>query len=271
MEFVIPVLIVILVVAIVLAFMSVRVAREYERGVVFRFGRLIDLRGPGLFLIIPFGIDRLFKIDLRTITLEVQPQEVITKDNVTIKVRAVVWFQVIDPRVAVTKVANYYQATTQVAETTLRGTIGQHELDELLAHRDRINASLKEVIDRQTEPWGIQVTIVEVKERDTRGVWAPPVSAFLSASVNLFLVHPVELAVEDLRYPERSARRAAGPVARRARAIRGPVPGAAIRTARSSSRRSHEHHGGAACRGGWAARTAYRHGPRDGVHPRLLP
>ena len=164
MEFVIPVLIVILVVAIVLAFMSVRVAREYERGVVFRFGRLIDLRGPGLFLIIPFGIDRLFKIDLRTITLEVQPQEVITKDNVTIKVRAVVWFQVIDPRVAVTKVANYYQATTQVAETTLRGTIGQHELDELLAHRDRINASLKEVIDRQTEPWGIQVTIVEVKD-----------------------------------------------------------------------------------------------------------
>jgi len=164
LEFVIPALIVVVFIVIVLAAMSVRIAREYERGVVFRFGRLINLKGPGLFLIIPFGIDRLFKIDLRTITLEVQPQEVITKDNVTIKVRAVVWFQVIDPRVAVTKVANYYQATTQVAETTLRGTIGQHELDELLAHRDRINASLKEIIDRQTEPWGIQVTIVEVKD-----------------------------------------------------------------------------------------------------------
>jgi regulator of protease activity HflC (stomatin/prohibitin superfamily) len=164
MEFVIPVLIIVIVVVVVLAAMSVRIAREYERGVVFRFGRLIDLKGPGLFLIIPFGIDRLFKIDLRVITLEVQPQEVITKDNVTIKVKAVVWFQVVDPRVAVTKVANYYQATTQVAETTLRGTIGQHELDELLAHRDRINASLKEVIDRQTEPWGIQVSIVEVKD-----------------------------------------------------------------------------------------------------------
>ena len=131
---------------------------------MFRFGRLIDLKGPGLFLIIPFGIDRLVKIDLRTITLEVPPQEVITKDNVTIKVKAVVWFQVVDPRVAVTKVANYYQATTQVAETTLRDTIGRHELDELLAHRDRINASLKEVIDRQTEPWGIQVSIVAVKD-----------------------------------------------------------------------------------------------------------
>jgi regulator of protease activity HflC (stomatin/prohibitin superfamily) len=164
MELVLPVLLVLIVVVIVLAAMSVRIAREYERGVVFRLGRLTDLRGPGLFLIIPFGVDRLFKIDLRTITLEVQPQEVITKDNVTIKVRAVVWFQVVDPRVAVTKVANYYQATTQVAETTLRGTIGQHELDELLAHRDRINASLKEVIDRQTEPWGIQVSIVEVKD-----------------------------------------------------------------------------------------------------------
>jgi len=164
MELVLPIALVLVVVLIALAFMSVRIAREYERGVVFRFGRLIDLRGPGLFLIIPFGIDRLFKIDLRTITLEVQPQEVITKDNVTIKVKAVVWFRVVDPRVAVTKIANYYQATTQVAETTLRDTIGRHELDELLAHRDRINASLKEVIDHQTEPWGIEVSIVAVKD-----------------------------------------------------------------------------------------------------------
>ena len=132
MEIVIPIVVIVFLVVIVVAAMSIRIAREYERGVVFRLGRLIDLRGPGLFLIIPFGIDRLFKIDLRVITLEVQPQEVITKDNVTIKVRAVVWFQVVDPRVAVTKVANYYQATTQVAETTLRGTIGMHELDELL-------------------------------------------------------------------------------------------------------------------------------------------
>ena len=115
MELVLPVVLVLVVVLVILAAMSVRIAREYERGVVFRFGRLIDLKGPGLFLIIPFGVDRLFKIDLRTITLEVQPQEVITKDNVTIKVRAVVWFQVVDPRAAGTKVADYYQATTQVA------------------------------------------------------------------------------------------------------------------------------------------------------------
>jgi regulator of protease activity HflC (stomatin/prohibitin superfamily) len=154
----------ILLIILVVAISSVRIAREYERGVVFRLGRLIDLKGPGLFLILPFGVDRLIKIDLRVITHEVLPQEVITKDNVTIKVKAVIWFQVIDARIAVTRVANYYQATAQVAETTLRGTIGQHELDELLAHRDRINAALQAVIDRQTEPWGIKVSIVEVKD-----------------------------------------------------------------------------------------------------------
>jgi regulator of protease activity HflC (stomatin/prohibitin superfamily) len=143
---------------------GLRIAREYERGVVFRLGRLTALRGPGLFVIIPFGIDRLFKVDLRVITLEVPPQEVITRDNVTIKVRAVVWFHVVDPRTAITRIANYYQATAQVAETTLRGTIGQHELDELLAHRDRINGALQRIIDEQTESWGIKVSIVEVKD-----------------------------------------------------------------------------------------------------------
>jgi regulator of protease activity HflC (stomatin/prohibitin superfamily) len=149
---------------VVLLSMSVRLCREYERGVVFRFGRLGRLKGPGLFLIIPLGVDRLFKVDLRLITVEVPPQEVITRDNVTIKVKAVVWYQVADPRVAITSVANYHLATAQIAETTLRGTIGQHELDELLAHRDRINAALKEIIDQHTEPWGVQVSLVEVKD-----------------------------------------------------------------------------------------------------------
>src|SRR5579872_6312919 len=143
--------------ALVVLFSSLRIANEYERGVVFRLGRLIPLKGPGLFFIIPFGVDRLVKIDLRTITLEVPPQEVITNDNVTAKVNAVIYFQVVDARRAVTQVLNYINATSQIAQTTLRAVLGQATLDELLAERDKINQNLQKIIDEQTEPWGIKV------------------------------------------------------------------------------------------------------------------
>ena len=161
---VIALIVVILIVALVLTISCVKVAAEYERGVVFRFGRLIDLKGPGLFLIFPFGIDRLVKIDLRVVTLEVPPQEVITNDNVTTKVNAVIYFQVIDARMAVTKVFNYVNATSQIAQTTLRAVLGQATLDELLANRDKINQDLQRIIDTQTEPWGIKVSVVEIKD-----------------------------------------------------------------------------------------------------------
>ena len=155
---------VVLVVIAVLAASSIRVAAEYERGVVFRLGRLIALKGPGIFLIIPFGIDRLVKVDLRVITLEVPPQEVITLDNVTVKVNAVIYFQVIDARAAVTRVLNYVNSTSQFAQTTLRAVLGQSSLDELLSNRDKINQNLQRIIDEQTEPWGIKVSVVEVKD-----------------------------------------------------------------------------------------------------------
>ncbi|HEY4889324.1 MAG TPA: slipin family protein [Candidatus Dormibacteraeota bacterium] len=158
------VLAVIVVLAVVVAFSSLRIANEYERGVVFRLGRLIALKGPGLFFIIPFGIDRLVKIDLRVITLEVPPQEVITNDNVTAKVNAVIYFQVIDARKAVTQVLNYINATSQIAQTTLRAALGQATLDELLANREKINQNLQKIIDEQTEPWGIKVAVVEIKD-----------------------------------------------------------------------------------------------------------
>src|SRR3979490_1460831 len=164
MDGVLIVIAVILVLAVVIAFSSLRIANEYERGVVFRLGRLIALRGPGLFFIIPFGIDRLVKIDLRVITLEVPPQEVITNDNVTAKVNAVIYFQVIDARKAVTQVLNYINATSQIAQTTLRAALGQATLDELLANREKINQNLQKIIDEQTEPWGIKVAVVEIKD-----------------------------------------------------------------------------------------------------------
>jgi regulator of protease activity HflC (stomatin/prohibitin superfamily) len=160
------VLIVILGLVVLVALSSIRIAREYERGVVFRLGRLIDLKGPGLFLIFPFGVDRPTKIDLRVITLEVPPQEVITSDNVTVKVNAVIFYQVIDARAAVTRVFNFGQATTQIAQTTLRAVLGQSSLDELLSSRDIINQKLQTIIDRQTEPWGIKVSAVEVKDAE---------------------------------------------------------------------------------------------------------
>src|SRR3989440_7869048 len=155
---------VIVVLALIIAFSSLRIANEYERGVVFRLGRLIPLKGPGLFFIIPFGVDRLVKIDLRTITLEVPPQEIITNDNVTAKVNAVIYFQVIDARKAVTQVLNYINATSQIAQTTLRAALGQATLDDLLANREKINQNLQRIIDEQTEPWGIKVAVVEIKD-----------------------------------------------------------------------------------------------------------
>ena len=158
------VLAVIVLIVLVALSSAIRIINEYERGVLFRLGRLMELKGPGLRLIIPFGIDRLVKIDLRTVTLEVPPQEVITHDNVTIKVNAVIYFMVVDPNHAVTKVANYINATSQIAQTTLRSVLGQSSLDELLANREKINTTLQRIIDEQTEPWGIKVSTVEIKD-----------------------------------------------------------------------------------------------------------
>jgi regulator of protease activity HflC (stomatin/prohibitin superfamily) len=163
-----PIVIVVIVALLLLmvAASTFRIAREYERGVVFRLGRLIELRGPGLFLILPFGLDRLTKVDLRVITLEVPPQEVITSDNVTVKVSAVIFFQVLDARAAITRVFNFTMATSQIAQTTLRAVLGQSSLDELLSGRDKINQTLQAIIDQQTEPWGIKVSAVEVKDAE---------------------------------------------------------------------------------------------------------
>lgn len=146
-----------------LLFSAIKVVQEYERGVIFRLGRFVGARGPGLFFIIPF-IDRMIKVDLRTVTLDVPAQEAITRDNVTIKVNAVVYFRVMDPGAAVIQVEDYRRATWQIAQTTLRNVIGQSELDELLSHREKVNDELQRIIDEQTEPWGIKVSIVEVKD-----------------------------------------------------------------------------------------------------------
>ncbi|MGA2872030.1 MAG: slipin family protein [Candidatus Dormibacteria bacterium] len=143
-----------------------RVINEYERGVVFRLGRLIDVKGPGPRLIIPFGIDRLYKIDLRINVHQVPAQDIITKDNVTVRVTAVVFFRVVDARDAYVKVNNYLGSISTAAQTTLRSILGQSTLDELLSQRDKVNAELQTVIDEQTEPWGVKVTAVEVKDVD---------------------------------------------------------------------------------------------------------
>lgn len=141
----------------------IRVVNEYERGVIFRLGRLIGAKGPGLFFLIPI-VDRMVKISLRTVTFDVTPQEIITRDNVPVKVNAVVYFRVLDPCKAVVEVENYQLATMQIAQTTLRGVLGQSELDDLLSEREKINQKLQQIIDEQTDPWGIKVSIVEVKE-----------------------------------------------------------------------------------------------------------
>ena len=145
------------------ALSAIRVVQQYERGVIFVLGRLIGAKGPGLFLVPPF-ISRVMKVDLRIVTLTVPPQEVITRDNVTIKVTAVVYFKVIDPIAAVVNVVNFNQATTQIGQTTLRNILGQSELDELLAERKKINRDLQVIIDEQTENWGVKVTAVEIKD-----------------------------------------------------------------------------------------------------------
>src|SRR5579859_284381 len=141
----------------------VRIMREYERGVMFRLGRLLETRGPGVVWKIPF-VDQLVKVDLRTITLNIPPQEVITKDNVPVRVNAVAYFRIVDPNAAIVQVENFMVATSQIAQTTLRAVLGQHVLDELLSEREKINAILQEIIDGATGPWGIKVSIVEVKD-----------------------------------------------------------------------------------------------------------
>ncbi len=148
---------------VIIALSAIRVVQQYERGVIFVLGRLIGAKGPGLFLIPPF-ISRMRKVDLRIATHTVPPQEVITRDNVTIKVTAVVYFYVVDPIAAVVKVVNFNQATTQIGQTTLRNVLGQSELDELLAERNKINRDLQVIIDEQTERWGVKVTAVEIKD-----------------------------------------------------------------------------------------------------------
>src|SRR5438034_416845 len=143
---------------------AIKVAREYERGIIFRLGRLLpEPKGPGLFILIPV-VDRMVRVDLRTITLNIPPQEVITKDNVPVRVNAVAYFRIIEPKAAIVQVENYMVATSQIAQTTLRSVLGQHQLDELLAEREKINSILQGIIDEATSPWGIKVSIVEVKD-----------------------------------------------------------------------------------------------------------
>ncbi len=150
---------------IILAASAIKILREYERGVIFRLGRLIGAKGPGIIFIIP-GVDKLLRISLRLVTMDVPSQDVITRDNVSIKVNAVVYFRVIDPNKAVVEVENYLYATSQLAQTTLRSVVGQMELDELLAHREKINMQLQDILDKHTDPWGIKVSLVETKQVD---------------------------------------------------------------------------------------------------------
>jgi regulator of protease activity HflC (stomatin/prohibitin superfamily) len=156
-------IVIVVVIAIIILSSAIKVFPEYQRGVIFRLGRLTQPKGPGLFLIIPI-VDRVVRIDLRTITFDVPAQEVITKDNVPAKVNAVAYFRVVDPSKAVVEVQNYIVATSQIAQTTLRSVLGQSDLDHLLTERDKLNARLQEIIDEQTEPWGIKVSIVEIKD-----------------------------------------------------------------------------------------------------------
>ncbi len=159
-----PIIIGIIVLFIFILFsMAVKIVSEYERGVIFRLGRLVGARGPGLFLIIPF-VDRMVKVDLRVITMDVPSQEVITKDNVTVRVNAVVYFRVVDPESSVVKVLDHIRATSQISQTTLRNVLGQSELDELLAQREKLNQMLQKIIDEHTDPWGVKVSTVEIKE-----------------------------------------------------------------------------------------------------------
>ena len=163
MNVVFALLIPLLILILIILGAIVRIVREYERGVVFRLGRLMGPRGPGLILLVPF-IERMQRIDLRTVTLDIPSQEVITRDNVTVRVNAVAYFRVVDPNAAIINVTDYNRATSQIAQTTLRSVLGQSSLDDLLSERETINARLQQIIDEQTEPWGVKVSIVEVKD-----------------------------------------------------------------------------------------------------------
>jgi regulator of protease activity HflC (stomatin/prohibitin superfamily) len=154
-----------IVVVLYFLFSAIKILREYERGVIFRLGRLIASKGPGIILLIPF-VDKMVKVSLRTVAMDVPPQDVITRDNVSVKVNAVIFFKVVEPRAAVVQVEDYLYATSQIAQTTLRSVLGQVELDDLLASRDKINHQLQRIIDEQTDPWGVKVTTVEVKHVD---------------------------------------------------------------------------------------------------------
>ena len=158
----IPILVGVLILVLLLS-SAIKIVQEYERGVIFRLGRLVGAKGPGLFFIIPI-VDRMVKVDLRVVTLDVPSQEVITRDNVTVKVNAVVFFRVVDPSAAIVQVEDFRRATWNISQTTLRNVVGQSELDELLANREEINHNLQHIIDDATEPWGVKVTIVEVKD-----------------------------------------------------------------------------------------------------------
>lgn len=160
-----PVLATVLVLLILLVASSIRILREYERGVIFRLGRLIGGKGPGLIILIPF-IDRMVKVSLRTVVMDVPPQDVITIDNVSVQVNAVIYFRVVEPEKAIVAVQDFMFATSQLSQTTLRSIVGQVELDDLLAKRDKINKELQEIIDRHSNPWGIKVTLVEIKQID---------------------------------------------------------------------------------------------------------
>ncbi|HEX6173576.1 MAG TPA: slipin family protein [Candidatus Binatia bacterium] len=158
-----PITFLIIIIAAIIS--GVKVLKEYERGVVFRLGRMVGARGPGLVYIIP-GIEKMVKLDLRTVTMDIPPQDVITRDNVSVKVNAVLYFRVLDPNLAVREVENYLFATSQLAQVTLRSVCGQGELDELLAEREKINTRIQDILDKQTDPWGIKVVLVELKHID---------------------------------------------------------------------------------------------------------
>jgi regulator of protease activity HflC (stomatin/prohibitin superfamily) len=154
---------VIALVVLILLPMTIKIVKEYERGVVFRLGRLVGAKGPGLFLIIPF-VDSMVRVDLRVVTMDVPSQEVITKDNVTVRVNAVAYFRVVDPEASVVKVLDHIRATSQISQTTVRNVLGQSELDELLTQREKLNQALTKIIDEHTDPWGVKVSTVEIKE-----------------------------------------------------------------------------------------------------------
>lgn len=157
--------IIVLVIVFLIIISGLKILYEYERGVIFRLGRIVGVRGPGFIIVIPF-LERMVRVSLRLVTMDVPPQDVITKDNVSVKVNAVVYFRVVEPNRAILQVENYLYATSQLAQTTLRSTLGQVELDELLSERDKLNLKLQEILDKQTDAWGIKVTMVEVKYVD---------------------------------------------------------------------------------------------------------